>query len=565
MVGRGPRMPSIMPAQHAFAQVPGVSLPRSVFNRSHGHKTTFDAGYLIPVLVDDIYPGDTVHCNMNFIARLTTPIKPLMDNMYLESFFFFVPYRLIWTNFVKFMGEQASPGDSISYTIPVITVPFTPQVGGLMDYLGIMPQNAGVGIVQTPTKVTALPLRAYYLLYNQWFRDENLVPPITVPLGDGPDGWSGGAVVLKRGKRHDYFTSCLPFLQKGTAVSFPFSGSALVKTSAAAGISGAQNPILLAKTADGVAATVNKALGVGSASTLSGSAAAHTGVENVYMSNLYADMSSGITALISDLRLAFQQQKFLEREARGGTRYTESVRSHFGVTSPDARLQRAEYLGGGSTPIVIAPVVQNTQKSAVPVSQTTAVAQGAANDSPLGNLSAVGIASGGGHGFVKSFTEHGVLIGIVNVRADLTYQQGLERYWSEQTRFDKYWPEFAHLSEQAVLNQEIYFGGTTALNTQDVAVFGYQERYAHLRYKPSRVSGLYRSMVATTVDVWHLAEKFAALPILAQTFIEDQTSSILARNIYVPSEPDFYFDSYFDYKHARVLPTFGVPGFADHF
>lgn len=534
------RMPTVMSASQRFARVPNVQIPRSVFDRSHGHKTTFDAGYLVPIFVDDVLPGDTFHLNMSALVRLTTPLKPLMDNMYLESFFFFVPYRIIWTNFVKFMGEQVNPGDSTSYVVPSVNVPFTPTVGSLHDYLGVM-TTATASPVQTPNKLSALPYRAYCRIYNEWFRDENLVNSNTLgtALGDGPDTISGSQAVLKRGKRHDYFTSCLPWTQKATLpVSLPLGTNAPVYVptgSTAIGVGVTQ-----------AAAGTPKLLNDAGASNIQ--ATGSTGG-----TPLLADLSGATATTINDLRQAFQIQKLLERDARGGTRYIEMVKAHFGVTSPDARLQRSEYLGGGSTPIVVTPVVQQTQ---------TGLTGGS---TPIGNLTGVGAALVSGHGFHKSFTEHGVVIGIVNVRADLTYQQGVERYWFKQTRYDFYWPEFAFIGEQAVLSQEIYFDGTTAGNAADTAAFGYQERYAEYRYKPSRLSGLFRDNAAGTLKIWQLSEVFSSRPSLNQTFIEDQTTTVLGTRVAVPAEPDFYGDFYFKLRCARPMPVFGVPGLIDHF
>lgn len=546
-------LPTVMKGSHCFSEVPQATIERSTFDQSHAHKTTFNAGFLIPVLVHEVLPGDTINCRMSALARLTTPLKPLMDNLYLDSFFFFVPTRLVWANWQKFNGEQANPGDSTSYLVPSLSTPFTPSLMGVLDYMGIMPAT-GATAVQTPNTINALPLRCYNLIYNQWFRDENLINSISVATGDGPD--SAGAYGLqKRGKRHDYFTSCLPFLQKGVAQTVPLTGQAIVKTNSTDLFTGSQQSMHGLLTTG--AATGAFGAGFSAGSLASVNATAFTPSAQWYPSNLYADLSTVPAAFtINAMRQAFQIQKLLERDARGGTRYTEILKAHFGVTSPDARLQRPEYLGGGSTPIVINPIVQLTPMP------TTATGIDATHQ---GNLAATGAGVVTGHGFVKSFTEHGYIIGIVNVRADLTYQQGLERMWTRQIRYDFFWPALAHIGEQAVLNQEIYWQGTTALNGTDIAAFGYQERYAEYRYKPSRVSGLYRSNAVGTLDLWHLAEKFSALPTLAQTFIEDQTASILNRNVAVTTEPDFYFDSFFKMISARPMPVFGVPGLIDHF
>lgn len=525
------KMPTVMKSGHQFSRVPSVSIERSVFDRSHGYKTTLDAGYLVPVFVDEVLPGDTFTLAMTAFARLTTALKPLMDNMYMESFFFFVAYRLIWENFVKFMGEQVNPGDSISFMVPQTLSPAAGYaLGTVADYLGL--PTVGVPAITAPYSHSALPHRAYYLIYNQWFRDENLVNSIVIALGDGPDG--NGSTLLKRGKRHDYFTSCLPFLQKGTAVKLPLVGNAPVSTT-----TDPAGAVTVLRSPEG---TYN-VLGSAGANVLLDAAGGLSA--NV----LYADLSLVTAATINDLRLAFQTQKLLERDARGGTRYTEVIWSHFRVKSPDARLQRSEYLGGGSTPVNIAPIVQQTQ---------TGLTGGT---TPIGNLAGVGAAVASGHGFTKSFTEHGIIIGLVNVRADLTYSQGIERFWSRTTRYDFYWPVLAHIGEQSVLNKEIFATG----GANDPLVFGYQERYAEYRYKPSKVTGLFRPTAAGTLELWHLSEKFAALPTLGQTFIEDQTETVLDTRVSVPTEPDFYFDAYFDLKCARPMPVYGVPGFVDHF
>ena len=525
---------------HSFSQVPQAEIQRSTFNRDHGYKTTFDAGYLIPVYVDEALPGDTINLRMSGFGRLATPIAPIMDNMFIDSFFFAVPMRLLWDNWQKFNGEQRNPGDSTDYLVPQMVSPAGGYANSsLHDYLGLPTGVAGLAH-------SSMWHRAYNLIWNEWFRDQNLQNSVPNPVGDGPDTVTD-FVLLRRGKRHDYFTSALPWPQKGPAVSLPLGTSANVLTSPTRLVNGVRDAAEWSQingnhlpSAANLAVTANTGLTI--SSTFSGTAAA-----GMYPANLYADLTTATAATINQLRQAFQIQRLYERDARGGTRYTEILKAHFGVTSPDARLQRPEYLGGGSSAVNVNPVAQTSATDA---------------QSPQGNLAAVGTVGAHGHGFVKSFTEHCVLIGMVAARADLNYQQGLDRMFSRRTRWDFFWPALAHLGEQAILNKEIYAQGS-ANPTADATVFGYQERYAEYRYKNSKITGQFRSNFAQTLDVWHLAQNFASLPVLNSTFIQDDPP--VDRVIAVPSYPHFLWDSFFKVKHTRPMPIYSVPGLIDHF
>lgn len=527
------RMPTAMSPGRRFAEQERVRVPRNVFDMSRSRLSTFDGGYLVPIFTEEVLPADTWRVKMRGFARIATLLKPLMDNVYLDIHFWFVPNRLLWTNWEKFCGAQENPSDSTDFIIPTLT-PATASVGTLSDYFGL-PINV------TLDGVSAMWHRAYLLIWNRWYRDENLQNSAAISTGNGPDA-NANMFLQRRGKRFDYFTSCLTAPQKGAAVSLPL---------------GTVAPVLPDPVGHTAVPTFGAGIGPEAVSPLRVSVAGAAAAVSMITTGagglpsdlhwedpaLFADLSAATAATINQLRAAFATQQYLERDARGGTRYVEKIFAHFGVRSPDARLQRPEYLGGGTVPLMVSPIAQN---SASPATPTSLNAQG--------NLAGIGTASWDNIGFVRSFPEHGVMVGLISARADLRYQQGIRRMFLRSDVLDFAWPDLAHLGEQPVFNKEIFAQGTAA----DDDTFGYQEQYASYRYAPSEITGLFRSDAAGTLEIWHSALDFGSLPTLGSTFIVDNPP--FDRNIAVPAEPHFISEFWFDAKAARPLPLYGTPG-----
>lgn len=569
-----------------FAQAPQVDIQRSTFDRSSGHKTTFNAGKLVPIYVDEVLPGDTFEMKTSAIIRGSTPIFPVMDNANLDIYFFFVPNRLVWDHWKEFNGENTSSKweQTVEYSIPQMAPPLstgTTQTAGwekgtLADYMGI-PTGVGPGASQTNPEYTVnhLPFRAYCLIWNEWFRDQNLQDPVLIDKGDSqtngrnliPEGNSitlknqaalQGANLLPVNKYFDYFTGALPEPQKGPDVLLPLghiapvitsnetnkitSNAAMIFSAPQPGATGS-NHILFVQKGTGGASTNQGRLVAGNQDASGGD------ITQIVPQNLVADLGNATAATINELRLAFQLQKLYERDARGGTRYIEIIKSHFGVTSPDARLQRPEYLGGERIPINIDQVIQ-----------TSGTMEGT---TPQGNTGAYSLTGNQGSYFKHSFVEHGYVLGLACVRTEHTYQQGLEKIWNRKNRFDFYWPALANIGEQAILNKEIYLQASKATNEE---AFGYQEAWAEYRYKPSRVSSAFRSNITSgSLDAWHYADYYEALPVLSAEWIEETYKNV-DRTLAVQStlEDQYIADFWFKCKCTRPMPIYSIPGLIDH-
>lgn len=543
-----------------FSLLPHADISRSTFDRSHSLKTSFNVGDVIPFYVDEVLPADTFSLSTSKVVRMPSLITPIMDNIYLDTYYFFVPNRLTWEHWKQFQGENTDSAwiPTVQYTVPQLTAPAGGwNIGTIADYMGIPTGVSGLS-------VNALPFRAYALIMNEWFRDENLTDPLLIPVDDttvtgvNSDAYitdvAKGGAPFKASKYHDYFTSCLPSPQKGPDVTIPVASVdpyPVVPLSSSSQSYPETEPIRLRRP-DGSSFSGTSGLVYGASggtSTVFGGSTAASGTFNdpLYFDNLWAVPSSSATvASINQLRLAFQIQKMYEKDARGGTRYIEILKAHFGVTSPDARLQRPEYLGGNRIPINVNQIVQQ--------SQTT-------EQSPQGNPVGLSLTSDSHSDFRKSFVEHGFIIGVMVARYDHTYQQGIERFWSRKERFDYYFPVFANIGEQAVKNKEIYAQGSDV----DEEVFGYQEAWADYRFKPNHVTGEMRSASPQSLDVWHLADDYSTLPSLSDAWIREDKTTV-DRVIAVTSQitHQLFADIYVSCRSTRPMPVYSVPGLVDH-
>lgn len=555
-------------SQAHFAVNPNVDIKRSVFDRSFDHKTTFNTGEIVPFFLDEVLPGDTFKIKTNFVVRMSTPIHPVLDNLYLDTFYFFVPNRLIWTHWKEFQGENnMSYWDSpAEYQVPQISSLTGFPKGSLMDYLGI-PTEIGSSSIY----FNHLPIRAYCLIWNEYFRDQNTMQPISITKGDAtvnaltssvfdsqlyPSSAQNGYYLMRAARFHDYFSSALPEPQKGDPVtisllddSLPitvgdtvtsFDGQVLFETTR--GSTGNFYPLGISISSPGSGKALTQ---MDSPTSLGGST---TTFSQVTGSNLVADLTGTPVVSINELRQAFQLQKMLEKDARGGTRYTEILKTHFGVTSPDARLQRPEYLGGKRIPINISQVLQTSSTD---------------ETSPQGNTAAYSLTVDSDDSFTKSFVEHGYILGLAVIRPVHTYQYGVEPMWLRKKRTDFYMPVFASIGEQPILNSFIYLSTN---QTQNNEVFGYQEAWADYRYKPNRVSGAFRSNYAQSLDVWHYADKYSSLPTLSAAWMFETPNNVdRTLAVGMETEDQFIADFYVENICTRPMPLYSIPGLIDHY
>lgn len=559
-----------------FAQNPtGLDIQRSKFDRQSQHKTTMNTGDLVPIYADEMLPGDTIHMDMSALVRMSTPIFPIMDNASIEFFWFFVPYRLVWKHWKEFMGENTESywAQQTEYEIPQLKFNTTQtgsgaaEKGSIADYMGIPTKINGLS-------VSALPFRAYCLIWNEWFRSENVQQPVEINLDDTDTyytvmadntnyndvtGAQTGAKLLRSNKPFDYFTAALPQPQKGAAVLLPLGLTApVIGTGKALGLTNGIDNYGLANAVStdpqlarytGSKQALDKPVGttiVTSSTTVDQQTRSHGVTTDPNLSGIVADLSNATAATVNQLRQAFAIQRMLEKDARGGSRYTEVIRAHFGVISPDARQQRPEYLGGCKRTINVDQVIQTSS------TDTT---------TPQGNTAAYSVTGVKDNKFTKSFTEHGVIMCLATIRTDHTYQQGIERFWNRKKRTDFYFPALANIGEQAILNKEIYAQGTE----KDEEAFGYQEAWADYRYKPNRVSGAMRSNYQTTLDSWHYADYYEALPTLTSAWMEETRANV-DRTIAVSEqlEDQFICDFYFNCTMTRPMPLYSIPGLIDH-